>query len=458
MVDLRLHYGAAALCVAATLLAGCGGSQPLIGNPGAIPPGRAITQQAAHVPMRERSGQSFSVAYSFRGQSDGAQPQGNLIFDTSGALLGTTASGGSYLCGFYHNEGCGTVFKLTPSQSGYTENVLYSFLGRPSSGAWPWAGLVSDANGALYGTTSSTEGANGCGTVFRLARAGLRYTESTIHAFRGRNCDSGERPYAGVIFGKDGSLYGTTYVGGRAGDGVAFKLKPSGSGYAGRIMHSFDGSDGEEPFGGLTLGKDGALYGTTRFGGATQKCGFYYTGCGAVFKLTPMGRSRYTETIIHSFVLSDGEGPFGGLVLDNKGALYGTTSEGGSGTCSGFTGCGTVFKLTPAGTGYTESVLYRFAGISQYDGQYPIGKLVLDKKGAIYGTTYWGGIPSCSCGTVFKLTPSGSGYKESVAHTFTGADGAEPRAGLLFDKEGALYGTTSGGGAYGQGIVFKMQP
>jgi hypothetical protein len=90
MVDLRLHYGGAALCVAATLLAGCGGSQPLIGNPGAIPPGRAITQQAAHVPMRERSGQSFSVAYSFRGQSDGAQPQGNLIFDTSGALLGTT--------------------------------------------------------------------------------------------------------------------------------------------------------------------------------------------------------------------------------------------------------------------------------------------------------------------------------------------------------------------------------
>jgi len=434
------------VCVASTMLTACST------NVGAVPPGSREDGSAA---LRLR--QPFVVLYNFRGGSDGAQPQGPLILGKDGALYGTTEFGGSsYSCGFYHNSGCGTVFKLSPSRSAYTERVVHSFRGLRSDGAWPWAGLTFDSNGALYGTTTSDEGAKGCGTAFKLTPTASGYSESAVYKFEWADCNRGERPYAGLIFGKDGALYGTTFVGDRIGEGLAFRLTPSGFPYTETILQRFHGLNGLNPFAGLTFGTDGALYGTTSAGGSTQACGFYYDGCGTVFKLTPSGRSRYRESVIHNFVESDGEGPFGGVIFDNKGALYGTTGEGGSGTCSGSTGCGTVFKLTRSGSGYIETVLYSFAGSYSSDGQYPMDTLVLDNEGALYGTTYWGGSPSCNCGTVFKLTPSGSGYKESILHRFAGADGAEPRAALIFDRRGALYGTASAGGKYGEGTVFKV--
>ncbi len=446
------------ICVAVTI-AGCGAN--LAGATAGAPENTArdSSRRLDRRPTLGKPQVLFTVLYNFRGNSDGAQPQGGLIFDASDALYGTTEFGGSfYACGFYGNQGCGTVFKLTPTQSGYAESVIYSFRGHRSNGAWPWDGLAIDRDGALYGTTSSVEGARGCGTVFKLTPVGTRYTESLIYRFPRPDCIRGATPYSGLILGNDGALYGTTFLGGFAGEGNAFKLKLSRSGYTERFTYNFDGLSGAQPFAGLTFGKHGALYGTTRSGGAMSKCGFYDNGCGVVFKFTPMGRSYYTESVIHSFDESDGEQPFGGVVFDTKGALYGTTAEGGSGVCSGFTGCGVVFKLTPSRSGYTERVLYNFAGYSHSDGQDPMGTLVFDKKGALYGTTYRGGTPSCSCGTIFKLTPSGSGYSESVLHSFTGSDGAEPRAGLTIDKKGDLYGTTSAGGNSGDGTVFELTP
>lgn len=431
---------------AAVTLASCGAN-----------PNRALNDALPHspdlrvAPARYTQSQ-FTVLYRFRGGTDGGGPQGRLLFDASGALYGTTEGGGAFSdCGFYHNNGCGTVFKLTPSGSGYSESILHSFKGLPTDGAWPWSGLVIDAHGALYGTTSSTEGSTGCGTVFKLTPTASGYAEGAIYGFGGLNCFRGDRPYAGVALGKNGSLFGTTFVGGGFGDGNVFELKPSGLHYAERFMHSFGGSDGGNPLAELTEGKHGVFYGTTQDGGSTHQCGFYDNGCGTVFELSRRGSAGYKLVTIHSFDLSDGAQPSGGVISDTKGTLYGTAAEGGSGTCSGFTGCGVVFKLTPSASGYTETVLYSFEGTNDSDGAYPTGMLAFDKSGALYGTTYRGGTPSCDCGTVFKLTPSGSGYKESVLHLFGGPDG-QPRGGLILGKDGALYGTAT------TGIVFKVQP
>lgn len=213
------------------------------------------------------------------------------------------------------------------------------------------------------------------------------------------------------------------------------------------VLYRFAGSpDGSEPFFAKPVfDKSGNLYGTTAGGGA------YWCGsvtCGTVFMLTPSG----AETILHNFGASvtDGYGPRSGLVIDTEGNLYGTTEEGGAHTCGAVT-CGTVYKLTPSGA---ETILYSFGASG--DGFSPGGPLIVDSKGNFYGTTFFGG--SCSningCGTVFKVTPGG---KETVLWSFgNGKDGANPNGGLVFDANGNLFGTTSYGGAYGQGTVFEL--
>jgi uncharacterized repeat protein (TIGR03803 family) len=278
----------------------------------------------------------------------------------------------------------------------------------------PDAGLVMDATGALYGTTinggayhqagvCASSGNTGCGTVFKLTPSGTGYHESVVWSF-GNNKD-GFNPYGDLLIDSSGAIYGTTVNGGAYGYGTVFQLTQSRSKYAEQILWSLgSGQDAKNPLGGLLMGANGALFGTTVYGGtgATAGC----TGCGTVFEVMPKG-SKATERVLYSFCsssyrgktlpeifCSDGGEPYGTLLSDQSGTLYGTTSYGGAHDY------GTVFKLTPAGSSYTESLLWSFNSIT--NGQTPVAGLTT-QGGAFYGTTQLGG--KHGYGTVFSVTP-----------------------------------------------------
>jgi uncharacterized repeat protein (TIGR03803 family) len=374
--------------------------------------------------------QKERVLYNFSGGTDGGNPTSSLVFDKHKNLYGTTASGGGSGCGGY---GCGTVFKFTPSGK---ESVLYSFVGG-TDGAGPVAGLTFDSLGNIYGTTisggSTGCGGSGCGTVFKLTPLGK---ETVLYSFTG--IPDGYGPFGSVVFDKKGNMYGTTGAGGSFNSGTVFEILPSGQEI---VRYSFSGSgDGELPFGGIIFDKNGNIYGTTANGGGTG-CGG--VGCGTVFELTPSGQ----ESVLYSFVGgTDGASPQSSLIFGKAGDLYGTTNNGGT------YGMGTVFEVTPSGK---ETVLYSFAGGK--DGATPGGGVVFGKNGILYGMTSFGGRTACDlgCGTVFKVSSSS---KESVLHRFGGGnDGANPGLGeLVFDTKGNMYGTTSSFGAFGWGTIFKM--
>jgi uncharacterized repeat protein (TIGR03803 family) len=307
---------------------------------------------------------NLTVLYSFTG-GDGSHPRAVLIADAAGNLYGTTISGGA--------QDAGTVFQRTPSG---TLNVLYSFTGG-SDGALPWAGMIADAAGNLYGTTYGG-GASGQGTVFQLDPSG---TLTVLYSFTGGNDAS---PWGGLIADAAGNLYGTTEGG--DGPGEVFQLTPSG---ILNVLHNFTGRDGAILHGGLILDAAGNLYGTTHNGGASA-------AYGTVFQLTPSG----TLNVLHSFTGGDGAYPEAGLIAEPAGNLYGTTWGGGDG------GQGTVFQLTPSGA---LNVLHSFTGGS--DGGWPAADLFADAAGNLYGTTASGGAgTSCpgGCGTVFQLTAPAS--------------------------------------------------
>jgi uncharacterized repeat protein (TIGR03803 family) len=385
------------------------------------------------------------------------QPASGGIMDSAGNLYGTTAGGGT--------TGLGTVFKLDTKGN---ETVLYSFADANANGASPNAGLVTDSAGNLYGTTlyGGTGGCAynfGCGTVFKLDTAG---NETVLYSFTDANGD-GESPYAGPVMDSAGNLYGTTlYGGGNTGAiecifgcGTVFKVDTTGHE---TVLHSFTGAlavqlDGAFPYGGLIIDNAGNLYGTTLYGG-TYGCVFD-SGCGTVFKVDPAGH----ETVLYSFEGSlvfgggDGTEPQAGLIMDSAGNLYGTTSYGGADDCGDGDGCGTVFKLDPTGH---ETVLYSFVGTStaQSDGLKPQASLILDNTGNLYGTTFYGGTNSCSfngCGTVFKVDVTGH---ETVLYNFSGSNGMGPNTGLITDGAGNFYGTTLSGGSASGGIFFKLDP
>lgn len=308
-----------------------------------------------------------SVLYDFAADVSGGYPAAGLIPDTHGNLYSTTVGGGA--------SGLGVVFKLNQS---HTESVLYDFPGG-ASGGFSDVGLVVDSAGNLYGTTFNG-GANGFGTVFKLAPGGAH---SVLHSFAGTD---GANPQAGLVRDTAGNLYGTTLNGGSSGDGVVFKVAPSG---VETVLHDFVGAptDGSGPAAGLLRDAAGNLYGTTNAGGSA--------GNGAVFKIDPSG----TETILYNFQGgADGRDPSAVLVEDSKGDLFGTTQFGGSGPCL-FSGCGVIFEVTPAGV---ETVVHSFSGFPT-DGAIPFGGLIADSSGNLYGTTSQGG--ASNCGTVFKLTP-----------------------------------------------------
>jgi uncharacterized repeat protein (TIGR03803 family) len=358
---------------------------------------------------------NYKIVYSL---SDGGLTRAGLVRDSEGNLYGTTEDGGVY--------SAGSVFKVDKTGTG---TVLYSFTGGVDGG-YPQANLVLDSQGNLYGTTpyegsGSCAGGIGCGVVFKVDKTGA---ETVLHSFSG---EDGMYPFAGLVRGPDGSLYGTTQYGGAYGAGTVFKLDASGKE---TLLYSFTaGSDGAQPLAGLVRDKTGKFYGTTSSSGAPP------CNCGTVFMLDLNGK----ETVLHSFSGADGEYPLAGLVLDAQGNLYGTTFYGGA---SGF---GTVFKLD---TNAMESVLYSFTGGS--DGGFPRASLVRDGIGNLYGTAQVGG--GYGYGTVFEVNAKGN---ERVLHSFSySPDGETPYAGLVWCSKYSLCGTTEFGGAYNSGAVFRIVP
>ena len=370
------------------------------------------------------SAQTFSLFYQFKAGRDGSQPYANVIVDGKGNLYGTTTIDGVY--------GYGTVFKIT---SAGKEIVLHSFTGTNGDGANPTTPLFRDAAGNLYGTTSAGGlyggacASGGCGTVFRIDSTGK---ETILYRFAGNPTD-GQIPEQGLVRDQAGNLYGTTFQGGTVFGGIVFKIDSAGNE---TVLHNFSGSsgDGYFPFGGsLLLDSAGNLYGTTFFGGSL--------GAGTVYKLDSSGN----VTVLYNYGFSGGSPyePSGTLTLGPAGSLYGATYYGGS------FNFGTIFKLQQSGA---EKVLHSFSA-ADGDGAIPGGGLVLDSAGNLYGTTNSGG--DLYYGTVFKLDPGGT---ETVLHSFSGTDGRLPELGLVRDSSGNLYGTTQYGGAYGGGVVFKITP
>ena len=408
-----------------------------------------------------------TVLYSFTGGNDGGYSDAGVIRDSKGNLYGTTSGGGA--------PGAGVVFKVDPTGH---ETVLYAFTGG-NDGNSPFAGLIRDTAGNLYGTTGFG-GTADLGVVFKLDKSG---NETVLHTFM-RGVDGDQPDLAGVIRDESGNLYGTTAFNGAGGQGTVYKLDPNGNV---TVLYAFPGKrDGQHVYNnGLIFAGDGELCGSAFYGGKTgfgvvyqldghhekvlysfanftangfgQPTGgvirdwagnFYGTtfhgqadvggGYGVVYQVDTAGHA----TVLHNFTNgADGGFPYGGVIRDWKGNLYGTTNQGGA------SNAGVVFKIDESGV---LTVLYTFTGGA--DGGYPLGGVILDSKGNLYGTTNGGG--ASGAGVVFKIDTSGN---ETVLYSFTGgADGGFPLAGVILDSKGNLYGTTNGGGASNAGVVFKV--
>jgi uncharacterized repeat protein (TIGR03803 family) len=422
--------------------------------------------------------QTLPTLHRFAAQSGGTIPlSGTLLADQSANLYGTTNYGGA------SNDG--TVFELSPpvTDGAWTETVLHSFAGG-SDGVSPTGHLVADAVGNLYGVTAFG-GSGSSGIVYQLvppATTGGGWTENVLYSFQG--FADGSFPSAGLIFDSSGNLYGETGFGGSCatnqGSGTIYELSPPtvpGNPWTKTTLFSFTqncgGTDGHSPSGGLVLGKGGALYGTTTFGGAPQGT---EPAEGTVFRLGPpvAGKTEWTFSTLHTFTVgTDGMNPRAGVVFDSKGNLYGTTQAGGdlSACPSGTPGCGTAFELSPAGGGvWNETIIYAFTGGN--DGGDPFTPLLVDGNGNLYGTATNGGVGTCAgsqlggCGSVFKLIPpstSGGTWTEVTLHTFTGTSSDEgmPYSGVIFGKNHRLFGTVAGNNLATPkqyGTVFKVVP
>jgi uncharacterized repeat protein (TIGR03803 family) len=350
------------------------------------------------------------------------------------------------------------------------EKLLYQFQ-NGSDGAVPSGSLVVDKDGNLYGVTQDAAGypcTALCGNVFEVsppAGNGGAWAFQVLYSF---DCGAGGGfPHGNVIFGPDGSLYGTGVCGGEyaheASGGVVFRLKrPAGTGgvWTETVLHSFGlGDDGTAPQGGLAFDSKGDIYGTTFDGGEY--------GEGVVYEVSPPAQSGgpWTESVLHSFGNGDdGYWPDAGVAIDSAGNLYGTTEFGGfySSYCSG--GCGTVFEVSPPATeggAWTYAAIYQFEG---YDGASPLDPLTFDENGNLYGTTSLGLIGgSAEAGSVFELSPpavEGEPWQETLLYGFQPYpyDPDYPSAGVIFDEAGNLYGTSQNGGLSYQGTAFKVLP
>ena len=365
----------------------------------------------------------YKTLYTFTGWADGNMPLGSLIFDQTGALYGTTYQGGDY--------GNGAVFKLTPNGDGsWTDSVLHSFY--DSDGNKPLAALIFDTSGNLYGTTMNGNG--GQGTVFELTPNPDGSWSETMNYPAPAN---GFHPSGSLIFDDAGDLYGTTKLGmwwspgdcDYPGCGGVFELIPNLDGsWSSKQLWVFGGyDDGKWPVANLIFDGAGNLYSTASASGPK--------GHGLVFELMPNPDGTWTKKVLHSFNGQDGSNPSAGLIFDDKGNLYSTTVEGGA------YGGGTVFELRPNTKGGWKEVLFHSFPANGTDGIGPFGSLVRDQKGNLYGTTSGGG--AYGYGTVFRLKRVKGVWTEKILHSFKNHPGANPYGGLIFDSAGSLYGTAS---------------
>jgi uncharacterized repeat protein (TIGR03803 family) len=322
--------------------------------------------------------------------------------------------------------------------------ILYSFSG--PDGSAPNGSLIADQAGNLYGTTEL--GGNGSGVVFELSPGEGGWTETVLHSFDGKD---GANPLGGLTMDSQGNLYGTVFSDTVRTGGAVFELSPGGGGWTFTQIYGFDSQDspsGANPNGGLVRDGSGNLYGTTQYGG--KGC-----GCGTVFEVSPQAGGTWLESALYSFRNKpDGAYPWAGPISDSAGDLFGTTSQGGDGHCNDGDGdkggCGTVFALTSSQSGWSETILRNF----QKHGQNTPGTPVtLASDGSFYGTVGY---------EVFRLVPPGprapDWTEQSIYRFKEGIAGTRPSSGVTFDAQGNLYGTTSSGGEDGVGTVYELSP
>jgi hypothetical protein len=378
-----------------------------------------------------------------------------------------------------------------PASAEWKEKVLYSFQGG-ADGSLPGGGVIFDKAGNLYGVTvegGSTACPPGwCGTVYQLSppvQKGGNWTETILYVFKGHNQNDGSSPSGGLIADSAGNFYGITGYGGSGpcvlfgtatGCGTVFQLSPpaqKGGAWTETVLYNFQGGkDGDLPTGPLVFDKTGNLYGATEFGGGKgTTCNAFYGGnCGTVFKLSPPKTQggKWTERVLHAFSgvpqgkqVGDGAEPNGGLVLDSKSMVYGTTAIGGNQVCQNGQGqpigCGTVFRLHPpakAGHAWIEGILHRFT--DGKDGAGPNGGMIFDAKSRLYGTSGGGG--NEEVGVVFRVALAQGRWAETVLYSFQGNnDGRNPWGPVTFDSAGSLYGTAhAGSGQEFGGVIFAL--
>ena len=411
------------------------------------------------------------VLYSFRGGVDaGSVPAGGVVFDKQGNLYVATTGGGPRTCVPFSYE-CGAVYELSPPATKgdpWTATLIKMFAGEGSKDASvPSSGLIIDDAGNLYGVSGYGGTGNcvlfglaGCGTVYELsppARKGGTWTETILYSFP--TAEQGYLPQGNLVFDSAGNLYGATEFGGGRGTtcdpyykycGAVFELSPpktKGGKWTEKVLHGFKGmkagsqnGDGANPNGGLVLDSKGRIYGTSRSGGDLQgECG--PGGCGTVFRLTPPDTigGAWTEELLYRFHGQDGATPFAGVVFGGNGAVF-------------------ELAAPKAGSGHwKETVLYRFT--DENDGAGPEDALILDKNGNLYGTTNFG---NTFHGTVFGLKPPTGkvgNWTFATLYGFEGSpDGGQPAASLILDTRRNLYSTTQNGGrvSCNCGTVFEV--
>jgi len=394
-------------------------------------------------PARATPSATTTVAYSFAGDEDGEYADTDLVVDAAGNLYGTTVQGGDY--------GSGTVFQLSPTETGWAHTVLYSFRGG-ADGGQPYGGVTLGTQGNLYGTTvvggthnggPCVEG--GCGVAYELSNSGSGWTQTVIHTFTGGA--DGYGPGAGLTLDSDGDLLGMTPTGGANGLGVIYQLRQGAHGGWGlRVVHAFtggkDGASGSK--GGLLPSPSGNLFGVATTGGAN--------GAGVAFTLL-RGTQGWKLRPLYQFHGDPDAGfPYGAMTMDAAGHLFGTSYYDGA------HGAGAVYELARVHGAWHERVLYSFTGGS--DGSGPISNVNVDPSGVLYGTTSEGGGTTCGCGTIYRLTPGAHGtWTESVIHAFSGApDGGLPYSGMVAGRSGTYFGATVHGGMDDEGSVFEFTP
>jgi uncharacterized repeat protein (TIGR03803 family) len=397
--------------------------------------------------------QTFTVLHSFTNGNDGSVPLATLTLDAAGNLFGTASQGGVGTCDQF---GCGTVFELKRSHSGFIFYPIYLYQGR-TDGFEPEAPLTIAQDGSFYSSVAvGGSSGPGCGVIVRLqppahacASFSCPWHKTDVYTFQGPDgCD----PSGPVVFDQAGNLYGTTLNEDGQGYGNVWQLIPGQGGWTETVLHNFalQNGDGIFPFyGGVTFDSAGNIYGTAS-GGGDLNCEPGY-GCGMVFKLTRSG-SEWIESDVYNFENgSDGGYPAVGVIFDAAGNLYGGTSSGGSGDG------GTVFELSPSGGGGYWNFTLLYSIVSQGGDPGVFSNLTMDQAGNMYGTSRAGGV--YQEGSVFKLTPSAGGWTYSTVHDFNCAtDGCGPWGGVTVDSAGNLYGTTGGGGAHSWGTVWEITP